>query len=173
MTISDGKVLSGPRLTFLGIAWLLAGLIMFVVTLMEVPNRGGSTGVLVAILGLLQLSFLLEPKGTPGRVQVSVGGALLLVMGLLLLNMGAITSMVLVRLFISLWVVLVLVYNAFAIGNLDAQADGRVAKTAAVIAGVLAIAVAFVLFDDLILGLVAAGYFIAIGTSISLIARAG
>ena len=98
-----------------------------------------------------------------------------MVMGLLLLNMGEMTSFFVVRLFISLWVIAALILNAFTIGNLGAQVSGSAVgfvKVAATIGGALAIAVAFALAGDFILGLLIASYLIAIGVAISKLASA-
>jgi len=175
MNTSEGYALNRTKLSLLGIAWLISGAVVLILTFLEFSKRGDAAAFGVAILGVIQLSFLFEPKGTPGRIMISGSGALLFVMGLLLLNMGQITSLFVVRMFISLWVIATLILNAVAIGSLGAQVNRSAAgfvKVAATIGGALAIAVAFALADDFSLGLVIASYFIAIGVAISKLASA-
>jgi membrane-anchored protein YejM (alkaline phosphatase superfamily) len=99
---------------------------------------------------------------------------LLAVVGVLLLNMGDLTASTLVRLFISIWVIAVLVFSSFAIGRLGSLMESPRAggsKIAAAVAGFLAVALVFFIANDFLGGLVVAGYFLASGVAVAQLVR--
>lgn len=175
-TTSDNvSLLSRSRLRFLALVWLLSGAVIAVLAVLSSPYREPVENSLALFLGVVQLSFLMEKKEAKGRLLISISGALLALMGVAILAMGELISWPLVRIFVGGWIIGVLVFNAYAIGSLGSLTPRSVAafvRAAALIAGLISIALYFFVAHEFGLGLLVAAYLLTIGFAISQLARA-